>query len=444
MRDWPNLLADAGSIRTIPGADESVAAARCRIDGHDAVLIWCRFDVAAGTLSVAAGERFVAAVDDAVGSGVPVVAVANSGGARMQEGSRGFLQMIAVTRAVRRLRDAGLPFVVYLADPTTGGVLASWASLGHVTFAEPGATIGFTGPRVAAALGEPIEPSASQTAEGLLANGLVDDLVAPGDLRARVAGVLRATAPASTTGSERPLEAAEGPRGWAAVEAARAGADDRVLDRVLARSSDIVRLCGDRDGSRGDDVFTGICRVDGRPLVVIGHRRAARPAVAELRAARRAMATADELGLPVLTVIDTPGAAIGGEPERRGLAGEIARSIDALAALRVPSVALVAGQGSGGAAMAWLAADIVLAATDSWLAPIAPEAASLIVHRDVAHAAELADEQAIGAIELREQGLVRGVYDREHLLDAALAALDAIVAGEVAQPVARLTVRGPG
>lgn len=429
MRDWLNLLADPGSTVPIPGTDESVAAARCRIDGRELVLVWCRFDVSAGTLSVAAGERFVAAVDHAVAARLPVLGIANSGGARMQEGSRGFVQMIAATRAVRRLRDAGLPLVVYTANPTTGGVFASWASLGHLTFAEPGATIGFTGPRVAQALGEPIVPASSQTAEGVLANGHVDAVVAPDDLRSTMAQVLATLAPATPAGplsgppSAAPAEAVEGPLGWAAVQGSRGPTHRRVLDDLLALATSVIELVGDRAGSVGSQSTCVIARIDGRPVVVVGHRPGARPTAADLRAARRAMTIAQELGLPVVTVIDTPGAEISGEQERQGLAGEIARSIDTLSSLTVPSVAVIAGQGSGGAAMAWLAAARVIAAADAWLAPIAPEAASLIVHRDTDHAAELADAQQVGAVELRDQGIVDAVFAPGDLIDAVVASL---------------------
>ena len=320
MHDWLNLLADPGSIRPVPGTDESVAAARCCVDGRDLMLVWCRFDVAAGTLSVAAGERFVEALDAAIAAGVPVVAVANSGGARMQEGARGFVQMIAATKAVRRLRAAGLGFVVYLANPTTGGVFASWASLGHVTYAEPGATIGFTGPRVASALGEAIEPAESQTAEGLFEYGLVDDVVAPADLRARVGDVLAVLAPpdpSTDAGVPAPEPVADGPRGWDAVVASRRDGRVRVLDALVASATTIVELRGDHQGVVGHAVFAGVCRIGGRSLVVIGHRPDARPGVGDLRGARRAMGVAQSLGLPVVAVVDTPAPASAGTRSSR-------------------------------------------------------------------------------------------------------------------------------
>ena len=429
MRDWLKLLADPGSATPLPGDDESIAAARCVVDGHEAMVVWCRFDVSAGTLSVAAGERFVAAIDAAIAARVPVVAVANSGGARMQEGTRAFVQMIPATAAVRRLRDAGLPLIVYLANPTTGGVFASWASLGHVTFAEPGATIGFTGPRVADAIGEPIEPADTQTAEGLFANGHVDAVVEPSALRAAVSGVLAVIAPADAGPVVVPAESVSGPTGWEAVVSSRRADRHRVLDELFSRCSSIVELHGDRTGGTDDAVIAAMCRLEGRRVMVIGHRAPAdRPTAAGLRTARRAMAIAGELGLSVVTVIDTAGAIIGGEQERQGFAGEIARSIDGLTMLSVPTVAVIAGQGSGGAAIAWLSAHRVIAAVDSWVAPIAPEAASAIVHRDTDHAGEMADQQRVSAVELREQGIVGAVYPTERLVDALLATLDELAA----------------
>lgn len=427
QRDWLGLIADPGSVRPLEGEDESVAAAWIHVDGRRAMFVWNRFEVSAGTLSIAAGERLVQAFDAAIAEGVGVVALTNSGGARMQEGTGAFVQMIAAARAARRVRDAGLPLVVYLANPTTGGVFASWGSLGTVTWAEPEATIGFTGPRVARALGEPIEPAETQTAEGLLANGLVDAVVSPGALRGELANLLGALRAPETPGTDAPRvpdEVADGPHGWAAVAASRREGRRDVVAELLDRATNVVELRGDRGGAVDDAVLCAIVRVDGRALMVIGHRTpGARPRAAGLRTARRAMGLAEELRIPVMAIVDTAGAVIGGDQEREGFAGEIAKSLDALSRLAVPTVTVIAGQGSGGAAMAWLAADEVVAAPDSWIAPISPEAASLIVHRDTDHAPEMADMQRIGATELREQGIVSRVVATRDLLDAALASV---------------------
>ena len=429
MPDWPSLLSDPDSTTPIPGDNESIAAIRCRIDGHDAVLVWCRFDLSAGTLSVAAGRRFVDALAYARAERLPVVAIANSGGARMQEGNRAFVQMVGCIGAVHDLIGDGLAFLVYLADPTMGGVFASWGSLGQVTFAQPGATIGFTGPRIAEGLGTPIEPASSQTAEGLYANGLVDDLVEPSALRGRLAEVLNVLAPATvgSTAPTCPAPVAQGPTGWAAVSSSRSPERTCVLDELLAACDGAVRLRGDRCGGVDPAVQAVLTRLDGQPTMVIGHRRIdgvpGKPTVAGLRLATRAARIAEQSGATVITVIDSAGAVIGGDQEAGGFAGEIARSVDTLSGLQVPVIVVLAGQGSGGAALAWVVGDRVLAAADSWMSPISPEAGSLILRRSTDGAAEMADLQRVSATELRSDGLVDELHEVEDLVDAARAAL---------------------
>ena len=130
-----------------------------------------------GTVGVAAATRLTSAVRRATAGGLPLLAVTASGGTRMQEGTLAFLQMIPLTAAIVAHRTAGLPFVVYLRNPTTGGVVASWGSLGHVTAAEPAALIGFLGPKVHAALHGERLPRRVQSAENLLAHGLLDAVV---------------------------------------------------------------------------------------------------------------------------------------------------------------------------------------------------------------------------------------------------------------------------
>ena len=143
-----------------------------------------------GSIGVAATERLVLAIERATAQGIPLLASPVSGGTRMQEGTVAFLQMVKLSGAVAAHKAAGLPYLVYLRSPTTGGVLASWGSLGHFTVAEPGALIGFLGPRVYQALyGEPF-PEGVQTAENLYAHGLLDAVVAPSELPGIVHRVL--------------------------------------------------------------------------------------------------------------------------------------------------------------------------------------------------------------------------------------------------------------
>src|SRR5918993_477045 len=153
---YADELADAAARS---GQDEAVITGEGRLRGRRVAVVAGEFGFLAGSIGVAAAERLITAVERATDEGLALLAAPVSGGTRMQEGTVAFLQMVGITAAIARHKQAGLPYLVYLRGPTFGGVLASWGSLGHVTIAEPGASIGFLGPRVYEALyGEPFPP----------------------------------------------------------------------------------------------------------------------------------------------------------------------------------------------------------------------------------------------------------------------------------------------
>ncbi|MGA8328155.1 MAG: acetyl-CoA carboxylase carboxyltransferase subunit beta, partial [Mycobacterium sp.] len=165
------------------GRDESVLTGEGRVFGRRVAVVVCEFDFLAGSIGVAAAERITDAVLRATAERLPLLASPCSGGTRMQEGTVAFLQMVKIAAAVTLHKEAHLPYLVYLRHPTTGGVFASWGSLGHITFAQPGALIGFLGPRVYEQLyGEPFPPDV-QTAENLQRHGVVDAVVPLTELR---------------------------------------------------------------------------------------------------------------------------------------------------------------------------------------------------------------------------------------------------------------------
>ena len=149
------------------GVDEAVITGEGVLGGRRVAVAAGEFGFLAGSIGAAAGERLTSAIERATKEGLPLLVSPSSGGTRMQEGTPAFIQMVKIGQAVMEHRAAHLPYIVYLRHPTTGGVLASWGSLGHVTVAEPGALIGFLGPRVRELLiGEPF-PEDVQTAENL-------------------------------------------------------------------------------------------------------------------------------------------------------------------------------------------------------------------------------------------------------------------------------------
>ena len=180
-----------------PNSD-ALAVAHGTIGGSAAVVAVFEFEFMGGSMGMAVGDGLLAAARLAVLQEAALIVVPSSGGARMQEGILSLMQMPRTTIAVEEVKDAGLPYIVVLADPTTGGVSASFAMLGDITLAEPGSVIGFAGARVIEETIREKLPEGFQRAEYLLDHGMVDKVVARGDLHetlARIIGMLRRRMP---------------------------------------------------------------------------------------------------------------------------------------------------------------------------------------------------------------------------------------------------------
>ena len=421
----PSYAADLARARERTGLDEAVLTGTGRLRGRQVAVVVSEFGFLAGSIGVAAGERLVRAVERASRERLPLVAAPASGGTRLQEGTVAFLQMVKVAAAIADHRRAGLPYLVYLRHPTTGGVLASWGSLGHVTAAEPGALIGFLGPRVYEALHDQPFPPDVQVAENLYAKGLVDAVVAPGEVAevaARVLDVLcaprevpqAAEPPADDQAGETPV--AESIRRSRRPD--RPGV--RALLRVAARN--VTPLSGTAAGEMDPGVLLVLARFGAVPCILLGqdrHRQRRQQPLgpAGLRAARRGIRIATELDLPLVTIVDTAGADLSKEAEEGGLAGEIARCLADLVTLPAPTLCLLLGEGAGGGALAFLPADRVVAAQHAWLSPLPPEGASAVLYRTTERAVEVAERQGIGVAALRAHRIVDRVVPE--LPDAA-------------------------
>ncbi|ORB30520.1 carboxyl transferase domain-containing protein [Mycolicibacterium parafortuitum] len=396
--------------RARTGSDEAVLTGAADIRGHRVAVLLCDFGFLGGSIGVAAGDRLAAAVRRATSERLPVLALPTSGGTRMQEGTSAFLQMVKITAAVVDHKAAHLPYLVYLRDPTTGGVFASWGSLGHVTFAEPGALVGFLGPRVYEALyGAPFPPGV-QTSENLQDHGIVDAVLEPADLADAVDRILGILTPAPQTkdGAGAVDEGLDLPA-WHSVVASRRADRPGVQQLLRHAAGDAVMLNGTGHGERDAGIVLAITRFGGLPCILVGQDRACRTGPlgpAALRQARRGMRLAADLAVPLVTVIDTAGAALSREAEEGALAGEIARCIADMVALDAPTVSVLLGQGTGGGALALLPADRMLAAQHGWLSPLPPEGAGAILYHDTGKAPEMAAAQRIRSTDLYRAGVV--------------------------------------
>jgi acetyl-CoA carboxylase beta subunit/acetyl-CoA carboxylase alpha subunit len=392
----------AAKIRS--GTDESVLTGRGLMHGRPVAVLVSEFGFLAGSIGRTAAGRITDAVLRATAERLPILASTASGGTRMQEGAPAFVEMVRISKALMAHKAAGLPYLVHLRHPTTGGVFASWGSLGHVTVAEPGALIGFLGPKVYQALHGEEFPAGVQTAEHLAAHGVIDGVVTAEDLPVlldRALGVL--VDPPTPAALPRRTGKVGTPDGWESVLRTRRRDRAGVRDLLHYGAAGTVRLT-EPDAS----VMVALTRLDGQPCVLVGQDRSQDKPMGPtaLRQARRGMRLAEDLGLPLVTVIDTPGAELSVAAEEGGVAAEIAQCIATMATLTVPTVSLLLGQGTGGGALALLPATTVIAAEHAWLAPLPPEGASAIVYGDTSHAAELASAQRITAVALQETGTV--------------------------------------
>lgn len=388
-----------------------------------------------------------------------MIAATASGGTRMQEGTPAFVTMVDISAAVTEHKAAGLPYLVYLRHPSTGGVFASWGSLGHMTIAEPGALIGFLGPVVYETLTGTPFPDGVQLAENLVANGIVDAVVPTGELASVAARALTVLSGSSASSDETapaprakgdPLAAAsispfasrpeptteEVRRTWSAITATRRADRPGIRELLRHAADDVIPLNGTGHGEADAGVMLALASFGGRACVLVGQDRryqaAASMGPAGLREARRGMRVAEELSLPLVTVIDTPGADLSPRAEEGALAGEIARCIARMTSLRTSSVSVLLGEGTGGGALALLPADRVVAVSDAWLSPLPPEGASAILFGDTEQAALVAARQRV----LAEHLLADGVVDR--VIQTRRAAHEDVAgfAGDVAAAIA--------
>lgn len=441
MRDeeqWAALIADPGTFSpfdlalassdplAFPGyrdvldntrgeldAGESVVAGNAVIGGIRAELAHFDFSFMGGSMGEVTGERLARAMERAERRRVPFVVRISSGGARMQEGMAALVQMPKVVAARLSLASARQPVITVLGNPATGGVLASLGALGDVVIAEAGGTMGFAGPRVVEQFtGRPLR-SGSHRAESALAAGLVDDVVAPEDVRHTVSHVLQVLADDSPTPLPEPVfvdltDAA--PRdSWVNLRAARAETRPRAPQLVRRIGETGFELRGDRSGSDDEACITSIARCAGRRVLVIAMDRRFSPRPGGYRKARRCMNIAARLDMPILTLIDTRGADPSETSEAEGIAWEIAATLERMLTLPVPIVSVVTGEGGSGGALALATGDVLIPFQDAVFSVIAPELAAQILWRDPARAPEAARNMKIGAADLVRLGIADAV-----------------------------------
>ena len=355
------------------GLTEAVVTGKCRIGDTETMLIVLDFGFMGGTMGSVVGEKVSMAFENAARKGLPAVAVVSGGGTRIQEGVLSLMQMAKTVTAANRLRKEEVPFIVVLANPSTGQAYASFANLADVILAEPGSLIGLSPLRTLREVSKMPLPLDAHTAEAHVGHGLLDNVVDRENLQPRIASLLKIlTAHKHGSSNHKSLLKAEPQtcaevEPWEAVTAARNSERPQASAYFRSMLDPFIELRGDRLNSDDRSIVAGLGFMDGQPVAVIGQQR--RP-LAEgeryhvfpdgLRKAQRVIELASRFKLPLVTLIDTQGADPGLEAEEQGIGNAIATTLSSMLRVPTPVVSVVIGEGGSEGALALGLSDRIL------------------------------------------------------------------------------------
>ena len=413
---WPGYPDQLRRARSATGARHAVTTGVATVGGEACVLVGFEFPFLGGSMGTAEGAMIARAFSVAVAERLPIVCVAASGGSRMQEGTSALLQMQTVATAIAAARRAGTPYIAVAGDPTTGGVWASLIAGADVLFSVPGARVSFSGSRTRPAHAD--HPSPEYLADGKWARGFVDVLSPVPELRAEVAAVVRLLSPRSRGQAPHraplpswPASDGDGPPAadpWTHVSGARGALRPRA-DRWLAGYfGQRFEIRGDRCGGVDTGLRCGFGSHQGATIAYIA-QTGERTTPAGFRTATRLLGLAARFRLPVLTLIDTPGAAAAPAEEAAGVGPAIAELFVAMASSQVPVTSVVIGEGVSGGALALAAPTDLWIARDGYLAVTAPELAVSILKLSVRDIPRVAGWLRVTPAELLSRGIVRGI-----------------------------------
>ncbi len=418
------------------GGQEGAIYGTAAIGGQTVVIAAMDFGFIGGSMGSGVGEAITRAAELALKTRTPLVTIAASGGARMQEGCVSLMQLAKTSQAVARLHEEGILFISLLTDPTYGGVSASFATLGDVLIAEPASYVGFAGPKVIEQTIRQKLPDGFQTAEFLLDHGMLDLVEPRENLRQTLRKLLELHELAARRGAD-PGAALEIPQGdgaspvtdpeelpprpaWDVVQLARHVDRPNTLEYAGFMFDDLQELAGDRLFDEDRAIVGGVARVGELALVLVGHQKGhttgemmdrnfGMPQPEGYRKALRLMRHAARFDMPIVTLVDTPGAYPGIGAEERGQSIAIAESIMEMARLPVPIVTVVTGEGGSGGALALAVGDRVFVMENAYYSVISPEGCSTILFKDAAQAPRAAEALRLTGGDLVRLRIMDGV-----------------------------------
>lgn len=435
--DYEGYEDKLAAAREKTGLKEAVTVGRCKVFGEDIVLGICDSRFMMASMGHVVGEKITCAIERATALNLPVFIFCCSGGARMQEGIVSLMQMEKTSAAIRKHGDAGLLYCSILTDPTTGGVTASFAMLGDVIMAEPGALVGFAGPRVIKqTIGQEL-PEGFQTSEFLVEHGIIDGIVKRENLKKTIYFLVKThqcngkkTYADYRQNEEFHFELSETlkeqswfstPRSaWEKVKAVRQVERPSASDYISHIFDFFVESHGDRAFRDDKAMIGGLAFLDGQPVTIIAdekgkdfkeceERNFGMPMPEGYRKALRLMKQAEKFNRPVISFVNTSGAFCGIEAEERGQGEAIARNLMEMSSLKVPVLCLMIGEGGSGGALATAVGNEVWMMENATYSILSPEGFASILWKDANRAKEASEVMNITAQDLKRLGVIEEI-----------------------------------
>lgn len=437
--DFPGYEKKVDVAREKIGLDEAIVTGKGKIYGMPATIGVCDARFLMSSMGYVVGEKITRMVETATKEQLPVIIFACSGGARMQEGIVSLMQMAKTSAALKKHNEAGQLFISVLTDPTTGGVTASFAMLGDIILAEPGALIGFAGPRVIQqTIGQKL-PEGFQRSEFLLEHGFVDKIVPREEQKETLARILKLHEKQEKKVDFQAIinreldipvdrclgnEADCGKDAWDHVQLSRNSNRPTAADYIRAVFDNFIEFHGDRYFGDDGAIVGGVASFYGMPVTVIGQQKGrstkenikrnfGMPSPEGYRKALRLMKQAETFGRPIICFVDTPGAFCGLEAEERGQGEAIARNLFEMTDLTVPVLSIVVGEGGSGGALAMAVANEVWMMENSIYSILSPEGFASILWKDSKKAAEAARVMKITAEDLLKMKLIERIIPEQ-------------------------------
>lgn len=426
---FPNYDNKLKKLKDELDINEAVITGKGKISNNEVYFGVMDYRFIMGSMGSAVGEKLTRMIERATKEAKPIVIFSASGGARMQEGIISLYQMAKVVAAIEEHDRKGLMYISVLTDPTTGGVMASFASIADVIIAEPNATIGFAGKRVAKNFNNTINNF--QTSEFHLESGHVDILCERRNLRNTIAGIIELYIERfNDNKSKLTVEECEDKNisnntlinisAWERVKLARNPNRPNFQDYKNNIFDNFIELHGDRISKDDKSIITGIGTINGIPVTailsakgknldenVIRNFGMAKPE--GYRKVIRVAKLSEKFGVPVVCFIDTPGADSGIEAEKMGQASAIANSIKEFTKLAVPVISIIIGEGESGGALAIGVADWIFMLENSIYSIISPEGCASILFKDSSRAKEVAEYLKLTADELLKLNIINEI-----------------------------------